>query len=178
MRSFYLYIYGKPFELWTDHKPLEAIYGPRSRPSARIARWVLRLQQYEFKVIHVSGKQNVADPLSGLIRDTEVAAYPDSNDAEEYVRFVAVSATPSALSTREIERASADDLELEAVRQAVLTGHFEQCKSYAPVAGVLCVIGQLVLRGTRVVIPNTLRQQVLGLAQMRVIWALLGQNRI
>ena len=161
---FHLYIYGKPFELWTDHKPLEAIYGPRSRPSARIGRWVLRLQQYEFKVIHVSGKQNVADPLSRLIGDSEVAAYPDSNDAEEYVRFVAVSATPAALSTWEIERASADDPELEAVRQAVLTGHFEQCKSYAPVAGELCVIGQLVLRGTRVVIPNKLRQQVLGLA--------------
>ena len=38
-----LFIYGKPFQLVTDHKPLEVIYGnPKSKPFARIERWVLR----------------------------------------------------------------------------------------------------------------------------------------
>ena len=50
--KFHPYIYGQCFELLTDHKPLEAIYGPKSKPCARIERWVLRLQPYEFKVIH------------------------------------------------------------------------------------------------------------------------------
>ena len=46
MEKFHPYLYGKDFELLTDHKPLEVIYGPRSKPSARIERWVLRLQPY------------------------------------------------------------------------------------------------------------------------------------
>ena len=34
--SFRMYLLGKRFTLLTDHKPLEVIYSPRSRPSARI----------------------------------------------------------------------------------------------------------------------------------------------
>ena len=44
VEHFHLFIYGKPFKLINDHKPLEVIYGnPKSKPSARIERWVLRL---------------------------------------------------------------------------------------------------------------------------------------
>ena len=35
---FHVYLYGKQFELWTDHEPLECIYSARSRPSGRIER--------------------------------------------------------------------------------------------------------------------------------------------
>ena len=38
---FHVYLYGKHFELETDHKPLEVIYSSKSQPSARIERWVL-----------------------------------------------------------------------------------------------------------------------------------------
>ena len=48
---FHMYLIGTPFELITDHKGLEIIYSPKSKPSARIERWALRLQQYEYKVI-------------------------------------------------------------------------------------------------------------------------------
>ena len=71
------------------------------------------------------------------------------HSAEEYVRFAAVSATPTALTTLEVEEASAVDEELKTLRVAIKTGRFEKCKAYAPAAGELCVIGQLVLRGTR-----------------------------
>ena len=47
---FHLYVYGIEFILETDHKPLEFIYSKRSKPSARIERWVLRLQSYRFKI--------------------------------------------------------------------------------------------------------------------------------
>ena len=44
--KFHPYIYGQCFELLTDHKPLEAVDGTKSKPCARIERWVLRLQPY------------------------------------------------------------------------------------------------------------------------------------
>ena len=46
------YIYGIDFELVTDHKPLQTIFSPRSKPCARIERWVLRMQPYTFKVVY------------------------------------------------------------------------------------------------------------------------------
>ena len=165
---FHVYLYGMEFEVYTDHKPLEAIYSTRSKPCARIERWVLRLQPYQFKVKYIPGKQNIADPLSRLSqpRETVQPSKPPPNDAEEFVKFVAVTATPKAMTTREIERASAEDNELSELRRCITTNQWEstQCKKYIPVSSELCVIGKLVLRGTRIVIPQVLRQQTLTLA--------------
>lgn len=67
---FHFYLYGRKFELVTDHNPLEVIFGAKSKPCARIERWVLRLQSYKHKIVYKPGKSNIADPLSRLIRDT------------------------------------------------------------------------------------------------------------
>ncbi|KAJ8344863.1 hypothetical protein SKAU_G00290560 [Synaphobranchus kaupii] len=150
------YVYGRQFDLITDDKPLESIYSPRSKPCARIERWVLRLQPYDFRVVHIPGKTNIADPLSRLLGDS-VLAEKHAHGSDEYVRFVAVSATPKALTTREVEEASASDEELVEVRKAIESGHFEKCTAYAPIASELCVIGQLVLRGTRIVLLQALQ---------------------
>lgn len=157
------YVYGKRFDLITDHKALEVIYSPRSKPCARIERWVLRLQPYDFSVIHIPGKDNIADPLSRLLGET-VMKGAHVHGAEEYVRFVAVQATPKALTTKEVERASADDAELTEVRKAIQSRRFEMCPAYAPIANELCTIGQLVLRGTRIVLPRSLQSRALALA--------------
>jgi len=85
------------------------------------------------------------------------------HNSEEYVRFIAVNATPNALTTREVERASESDMELKEVRFAINSGHFENCKAYAPIANELCCIGHLVLRGTRIVIPKALQPRALAL---------------
>ena len=46
---FHLYLYGLPqFDLVTDHEALKVIYSRKSKPSARIERWVLRLQPYNY----------------------------------------------------------------------------------------------------------------------------------
>nr|XP_058952093.1 uncharacterized protein K02A2.6-like [Pocillopora verrucosa] len=159
---YHAYIYGMKFDLVTDHKPLEVIYGPRSKPCARVERWTIRLQPYDFRIVYTPGQNNIADPLSRLLKQDKVTSHP--HGAEEYIRFAAISATPQALTTREVEEASATDEELKVLREAIKTGRFEKCKNYAPAAGELCVIGQLVLRGTRIVLPNKLRAQAISLA--------------
>ena len=58
---FHGYLNGVDFEVWTDHKPLEIIYSARFRPSARIERWVLRLQLYSFSLKYLPGNMNIAD---------------------------------------------------------------------------------------------------------------------
>ena len=119
----------------TDPKPLETIYGPRSRPYARIERWVLRLQPYDLCVTYRLGRGNIADPLSRLLHK-RVELDKQEHGAEEYVRFVATNAT-----THEIEEASAVDEELIEVRKAITTGQFDGCKQYMAVAGELHCMG-------------------------------------
>ena len=162
---FHAYLFGTKFELLTDHKPLEFIYSTRSKPSARIERWVLRLQPYEYTVRHIPGKQNIADSLSRLL-STHTNESCEENIAEEYIRFVAKVATPVAMTTREIENASDNDPEMDAIRVCLLNGtwHKLEHKEYLPVRAELSAIGKLVLRGTRIVIPSSLRERVLQLA--------------
>ena len=160
---FHLYLYGIQFELVTDHKPLEAIYSPQSKPSARIERWVLRLQPYKFTVKYIPGPQNIADPLSRLTMKMKPEG--KRNVAEEYIRFVAENAAPQAISIREIERKSEEDPELTEVRRCVLMNKWDDGpNAYKAVRNELTVLGKLVLRGTRIVMPRELRNQTIELA--------------
>jgi len=86
--------------------------------------------------------------------------------SDEFVRFVAVTATPQTMTTREIEKASSEDGEFVELRQHIKDGNWngDQHKQYIPVCDELCVIGKLILRGTRIVIPNKLRPRALSLA--------------
>ena len=146
----------------TDHQALKTIYGPTSKPSARIERWVLRLQPFNYKVRYVTSRENIADALSSL---TKIPASKGYVQDEEYVREVTLQAVPVALWIEEIEEVSFQDEELEAVREALKTGHWSKAqKAYELVSHELACIGQVVLRGTRIVVPRTLRRRVLDLA--------------
>ena len=80
------------------------------------------------------------------------------------MKFVATSATSRSLSTREVEEASATDPEIVEVRKAITNGIIENCKSYAPIANELCVVGYIVLRGNCIVLPQSLHARALELA--------------
>ena len=95
----YIYIFGIEFELVTDHKPLEVIYSRRSKPCARIERWVIRLQPYRSKVVHIAGKTNIADALLRLLEMGKKQESSLEKEAELFVRFVAVHSTPKAMAT-------------------------------------------------------------------------------
>ncbi len=106
---------------------------------------------------------NIADPLSHLLGPSAKGA-THAHKAEEYVRFIAVCATPSALTTKEVEQISANYVELQRLKAAIQTGCFDDCPAYRHIAGELCVIGQIILRGTRIVFPQLLRGRALQLA--------------
>lgn len=60
------YLYGKKFTVFSDHKPLIYLYKMKS-PSSKLTRIRLDLEEYNFDIVHISGKSNVvADALSRI----------------------------------------------------------------------------------------------------------------
>ena len=161
---FSLYVLGRKFELETDHKPLECIYSTKSKPCARIERWVLRLQGFDYKVVYRPGKSNIADALSRLNNPVQT---DNSGDSYDFIRTVVEYATPVALTPKEIELETSKDGELLKIINCVRTNDWSNCvdTAYLAIKGELSTYGNyLLLRGHRLVIPKSLRLQVLNLA--------------
>ncbi|KAK3708106.1 hypothetical protein QZH41_008140, partial [Actinostola sp. cb2023] len=87
----------------------------------------------------------------------------DFDDTMNYVNFIAVKAVPKAMKADEIEQASLEDEEMGKLRECIQTGKWEGvgCSEYLAVANELCVVGGIVMRGTRMVIPKRLRTTVM-----------------
>ena len=162
---FHLYLYGVEFDLITDHKPLEYLYTPRGKPHARIERWVLRLQQYQYKIKYMPGKTNPADVLSRLPLPNQ--ATRERAIAEDYINAILTYAIPCAMSRNDIASATTDDHELQRVISRVQTGkwdEFDTASAYYKVRHELALKDGILLRGTRIVMPRGLRQRTLDLA--------------
>ena len=58
------YLYGRKFTVFTDHKPLEWLMS-KVEPAGRLARWALKIQEYDIEIGYRAGKDNQnADTLS------------------------------------------------------------------------------------------------------------------
>ncbi|CAK1587301.1 unnamed protein product [Parnassius mnemosyne] len=83
VEQFRPYIEGTHFKVITDHSALQWLYKNKD-PHGRLARWAMRLQQFDFEVIYRKGKDNIVpDALSRAIPDKEINIIdikPDDKD--------------------------------------------------------------------------------------------------
>ena len=64
IQAFRIYLLGRPFKIQTDHRSLEWLQRMKG-DNARLTRWSLALQPYNFTVTYHAGKDNAnADGLS------------------------------------------------------------------------------------------------------------------
>ena len=64
LQKFKRYLLGRQFLLQTDHRPLKFINSSKSQ-NARICRWSLLLQEFDFRIDYIKGAENqIADFLS------------------------------------------------------------------------------------------------------------------
>ena len=80
VRRFHQYLYGRPFILMTDHRPLCKIFGNKQgippMAAARMQWWALILSAYHYSIEYINGTaNNCADcmsrlPLSGQLLDS------------------------------------------------------------------------------------------------------------
>lgn len=108
VERFYFYLAGLEFELVTDHKPLEIIFKPTSKPPARIERWLLRLQAFRFKVVYRPGKCNIADSFSRLCKLQEEKSF--DCEGELHIFALIEKSAPKAVKISEIVSESKTDI--------------------------------------------------------------------
>ena len=153
MEKFYMYLYGKRFTLITDCKPLQYLFNRvRSKPSARIERWVLRLQAFDFEVKYQPGENNMADAFSRMA----IVDVGNTEDAD-VISWLVKEILPSALTLKEIEKESLQDDNLSLIRDAISSGVWDSVPVQYKAATIkddLIQFEGLVLRGDRIVMPS------------------------
>lgn len=157
------YLIGMDFELETDHKALETLFGPRSKPCLRIERWVLRLQTFRYNIVYRRGSTNIADTFSRMLPEKTEADYDP--DCESFIRSVAQL---TAIDVPEVEKHTDSDPELLELRECLEKGNWdftsEQLKAYRPFKDEFGSVGKLIIRRDRIVIPKRLRDRMLEIA--------------
>lgn len=168
VERFHFYLFGRSFELITDHKALEVIFSSKSKPCARIERWVFRLQSYRYTVIYRTGKNNIADPLSRLVKFEQTNESFDEEN-EQYVQSITSLAAPVAIKLIEIKEASSLDTEIKAVEDALYNGSWsEQAGPFKAFETELCFVDKILLRGNKIVMPkNYAHERHPGISKMK-----------
>ncbi|KAG7157977.1 hypothetical protein Hamer_G014843 [Homarus americanus] len=88
----------------TDQRALTTIFSPKGKPSARILRWILRMQQYDFKVQHMKGSDNPADILSRQPLPFDAQISLEEKLAEGFINYVVANGIPKAMALRNSRR--------------------------------------------------------------------------
>ena len=173
IEHFRLFLIGSEFDVITDHKALEAIFNnPRSKPPARIERWMMRLQPYNFRVIYKKGVNNEADYLSRHPISQTPKEPEEERIAEEYVNFIVNNTVPKAMTVDEIKEATKNDPILTKVKQSLKTGKWDdkdpEITPYRMSAAELTIheSQEVILKGTRIVIPKALQERATQLGHV------------
>ncbi|CAB3989654.1 Transposon Tf2-9 poly [Paramuricea clavata] len=151
---FHLYLVGTQFDLITDHKPLEVIYSPKSKPPLK------------FNIKYRPGSSNPADVLS---RQPLFTNYKSSTIAEKYVNFIQSHSVPKSLTLDEIRIATLNDPELQRVTSAVKEDRWnktDSCLSPYRNQHEQLTVSEcgVILRNSQIVIPKSFRSRVLSIA--------------
>lgn len=189
VEKFKMYLLGIYFELDTDHRPLETLFTPTSRPTARIERWLLRIQAFKYKVVYRRGSANLADCLSRL--GSHVADNQWATESEVYIRRIVVESLSTlaasddrcmfdtetelfirsiqesaAIDIEEVVQATMSDNEMRKLKECILSGKWDSpdMKHYALFRSEYTVANNLIMRGNKLVIPVGLRQRMCQLA--------------
>ena len=166
IKKFHSYVFGHPFELITDHKPLLGLLredrATSPQASARIKRWSLFLSSYEYTLVFrkTSAHAN-ADALSRL----PLLVEPATTQTPPELVLLTEHLDDSPVTADDIRKWIKKDPKLSQVLQFILQGWPNHCSSdlepFFSKRAELSTYDGCILWGTRVFIPQGGRDAVL-----------------
>ena len=178
------YIIGKEIVIETDHKPLLSILKSKDLNdlTPRLQRIRIRLLRYSFKIVYTPGKHlATADCLSrSPTTKAKEAQYDLEDEIEAFINQIATQFNASDHMIDKIRLAQQIDALCRKLGEYCQSGWPEKNKlstnliPYYPSRDDLTLIDGLLLKGTRLVIPETLQGEILH----RLHVGHLGINKI
>ena len=167
------YLLGLQFHIQTDHKPLVPLFGSKKNLDElppRLQRFRLRMMRYSFSISHVPGKSlTVADALSRApSTDQQQEDLDFQREADFYVSNILRYIPATEQRVAEIKHHQQQDSVCKQLMDYCLTQWpakkdlSEEVRPYYSVAQEMSVVDGLLLRGTRLVIPPTMRRDILN----------------
>lgn len=163
-KRFHEYVYGRPVILETDHKPLKAISKkPLGEVPPCIQRLMLRLQKYDLAFEFKPGKHLiVADTLSraSLCNNTSTT----EEDVQIHVDSIKAQMPVSTAKWADIANETMKDEHLKRVIEIIhKPGEGVLDNPYQHFKDELSVLDGVLLKGTKIVVPISMRKQMLKL---------------
>ena len=161
--KFELFVLGHTFTVVTDHKPLVSLFN--SPTKFRVERITLKLQGFDFNVVHKPGKWNPSDFLSGHPLPARHLSAEELEESQELeCHLLKALQIPSALSLYEIQEESSVDPIVSKIISGLKTDTLKvndpAIKDYAKVVDQLSIAHGILLKGERMVIPPSLVKKV------------------
>ncbi|UYV63208.1 K02A2.6-like, partial [Cordylochernes scorpioides] len=171
IEHFNTYIWGRKFVLKTDHKPLIYMLNPKNGavlpPRIQRLSWRLQPYIYDFEIEFIQGKQNIADIFSRQ----PLSNTSDEKWLEDYVHKVLsiTSEELQALSLKEIKVCTEQDPLFQKLKEMVQKGVWpyplnEEFKCFCKFKDELSIFDNLILKGSRILLPSKLIKRVLRIA--------------
>ncbi|BES95184.1 Hypothetical Protein NTJ_07993 [Nesidiocoris tenuis] len=162
------FLYGRGFDLVTDHRPLLYIFESKKGlpiyAANRIQRWAYQISNFNYRLKCVRSDDNCADFLS-RITWSKGAVETDPGNATTYLNYVNEN-SPFRLDWRSIQRETRTDVELAPVVSAIQRGDKmpsdDRFAPYKRREHELTVDKSCLMWGYRVVVPSKLRSSVLS----------------
>ncbi len=161
LQKFHHYTFGRKVTVVTDHKPLVSIVKkPLHCAPKRLQSMLLKSQSYDFDLIYAPG---TTIPVADALSRAPIHGFEPIGAEHETVHNLFLSQMKPKY-IQKVKEASRNDVELTHLRKAITEGWpqdknelIPQLRLYFPYRDELTVQDSLILRGQRLIIPNSLR---------------------
>lgn len=166
--KFHDYVFGRRIVLRTDHKPLEAIFGPKKglpvAAASRLQRWAYMVSGYQYDIEWVKSERNGnCDALSRLPIDDDTDVF-----GAEFSPIHYIAESENICAWQAVERETKRDKTLDKIIKFCIFGWPSNGKNLSEDENKffskrheLSVEQNCLFWGYRIIIPGSLREQIL-----------------
>ncbi|KAK3753779.1 hypothetical protein QZH41_014237, partial [Actinostola sp. cb2023] len=153
---------GKHFKIATDHKPLLPLFNnAQAKLPPRIERMVMKMQNLDFTMTHIPGKENATYYMSRH-------PLPETGKDRTDKHVKAVTQADHAIILDNVATATETDKELQHLKHAMRSGIWDKkdpvLKPYLDIQAEIYETENVILRLDKIIPPQELREKIIRIA--------------